>query len=177
LADKLGADIEQVRLGIGSDPRIGYHFLYPGCGYGGSCFHRDVKALIRTAESVGKLFKVLVLVAVAEANESQKHLLLEKVRDKFGSNLEGKHLALWGLAFKPNTNDMREATSRVIIKGLWDMGATISAYDPMAITESKRIFGDDSRMSYADSPIKALDNADALIIVTEWKEFRGIDLA
>lgn len=175
LADKLGADIEQVRLGIGSDQRIGYHFLYPGCGYGGSCFPKDVQALIRTAESIGQPLKVLN--AVKEANKAQKRVLLEKVEAKFGSNLKGKHFALWGLAFKPNTDDMREASSRVIIQGLWNMGATISAYDPVAMTESKRIFGDDARMTYADSPIHALDNADALLIVTEWKEFRAQDLS
>ena len=174
LADKLGADIEKVRLGIGSDPRIGYHFLYPGCGYGGSCFPKDVQALIRTANSIGQPLKVLN--AVEEANEAQKRIMLEKVEAKFGSNLKGKHFALWGLAFKPNTDDMREASSRVIIQGLWDMGATISAYDPVAMIESKRIFGNDARITYADSPMHALDNADALLIVTEWKEFRAADL-
>jgi len=174
LADKLGADIEQVRLGIGSDPRIGYHFLYPGCGYGGSCFPKDVQALIRTANSMGQPLKVLN--AVEEANEAQKYVLIEKIKNKFGSNLKGKHFALWGLAFKPNTDDMREASSRVVIKGLWEMGATITAYDPVAMDESKRIFGNDGRLIYADSPQSALHNADALLIVTEWKEFRALDL-
>lgn len=174
LADKLGADIEQVRLGIGSDPRIGYHFLYPGCGYGGSCFPKDVQALIRTADSMGQSLKVIK--AAEEANEVQKGILLEKVRAKFGPELQGKRFALWGLAFKPNTDDMREASSRVVIQGLWDMGATVTAYDPVAMTESKRIFGDDPRLIYADSPMHALDNADALLIVTEWKEFRAADL-
>jgi len=173
LADRLGADIEQVRLGIGSDPRIGYHFLYPGCGYGGSCFPKDVQALIRTAASIGQPFKVLK--AVEEANEIQKRVLLEKIMFRFGTNLKGKNFALWGLSFKPNTDDMREASSRVIIQGLWDMGATVTAYDPVAIMESKRIFGTDSRLTYADSPMATLDNADALVIVTEWKEFRTPD--
>ena len=173
LADKLGADIEQVRLGIGSDPRIGYHFLYPGCGYGGSCFPKDVQALIRTADSIGQSMKVLN--AVEEANEAQKNILLEKIRNKYGSNLSGKHFAIWGLAFKPNTDDMREASSRVIIQGLWDMGATVIAYDPVAMMEAKRIFGADSRICYTDSPMAALTNADALVIVTEWKEFRVPD--
>lgn len=174
LADKLGADIEQVRLGIGSDPRIGYHFLYPGCGYGGSCFPKDVQALIHTAESMGQPFKVLM--AAEEANDVQKGILLEKIKAKFGAEVRGKQFALWGLAFKPNTDDMREASSRVVIQGLWEMGATVVAYDPVAMTESKRIFGDDSRLTYADSPMHALDQADALVIVTEWKEFRAADL-
>lgn len=173
LADKLGADIEQVRLGIGSDPRIGYHFLYPGCGYGGSCFPKDVQALIRTADSIGQPLQVLN--AVEAANEAQKRVLLEKIESKFGSNLSGKNIALWGLAFKPNTDDMREASSRVIIQGLWDFGATVTAYDPVAMPESKRIFGDDTRLNYADSPMAALKDADALAIVTEWKEFRAPD--
>ena len=173
LADKLGADIEQVRLGIGSDPRIGYHFLYPGCGYGGSCFPKDVQALIRTADSIGQPLKVLN--AVEEANDAQKRVLLEKIKAKFGHDLKGKKFAVWGLAFKPNTDDMREASSRVIIQGLWDLGATVTAYDPVAMTESRRIFGDDPRLQYADTPMAALKDADALAIVTEWKEFRAPD--
>lgn len=173
LADKLGADIEQVRLGIGSDPRIGYHFLYPGCGYGGSCFPKDVQALIKSADSISQPLKVLK--AVEEANEAQKGILLEKIRARFGTNLKGKHFALWGLAFKPNTDDMREASSQVVIRGLWDLGATVAAYDPVAMAESKRIFGGDPRLTYADSPMGALRDADALLIVTEWKEFRMPD--
>jgi UDPglucose 6-dehydrogenase len=173
LADKLGADIEQVRLGIGSDPRIGNHFLYPGCGYGGSCFPKDVQALIRTANAIGQPLKVLN--AVEEVNIAQKSILLEKIKTRFGDNLNGKQFALWGLAFKPNTDDMRAASSRVIIEGLWQMGATVVAYDPVAMMESKRIFGDDSRLVYADSPMNALKNSDALVIVTEWKEFRAPD--
>jgi len=173
LADKLGADIEHVRLGIGSDPRIGYDFLYPGCGYGGSCFPKDVQALIRTADGIGQPLQVLN--AVEAANDAQKRVLLEKIKAKFGSNLEGKKIALWGLAFKPNTDDMREASSRVLIQGLWDLGATVKAYDPVAMPESKRIFGEDARLQYADSPMAALQGADALTIVTEWKEFRAPD--
>jgi UDPglucose 6-dehydrogenase len=173
LADKLGADIEQVRVGIGSDPRIGFHFLYPGCGYGGSCFPKDVQALLRTGSENGSGLKVLQ--AVEDANEAQKHLLLEKIRTRFGSNLGGMRFALWGLAFKPNTDDMRAASSRVVIEGLWQMGACVSAYDPVAMPEARRIFGDDLRLAYADSPLAALRGADALVIVTEWKEFRAPD--
>lgn len=173
LADKLGADIEQVRIGIGSDPRIGFHFLYPGCGYGGSCFPKDVQALLRTAEDNDSGLKVLQ--AVDDANELQKQLLLEKIRARFGSNLAGMRFALWGLAFKPNTDDMRAASSRVVIEGLWRMGASVSAYDPVAMPEARRIFGDDPRLAYADTPLGALREADALVIVTEWKEFRSPD--
>ena len=173
LADKLGADIEQVRIGIGSDPRIGFHFLYPGCGYGGSCFPKDVQALIHAADSINQPMKVLN--AVEEANDAQKHVLLDKIKARFGSDLKGKRFALWGLAFKPNTDDMREASSRIIIHGLWGMGATVTAYDPVAMNESKRIFGNDPRLNYADSPMHALENADVLVIVTEWKEFRAPD--
>lgn len=173
LADKLGADIEQVRLGIGSDPRIGYHFLYPGCGYGGSCFPKDVQALIRTADAIGQPLKVLN--AVEEANEAQKRVLLDKIATRFGSDLRGKRFAMWGLAFKPNTDDMREASSRVILQGLWDMGATVTAYDPVAMDEARRIFGDDARIGYAETPMGALEGAEALVIVTEWKEFRAPD--
>jgi UDPglucose 6-dehydrogenase len=173
LADKLGADIEQIRIGIGADPRIGFHFLYPGCGYGGSCFPKDVQALIRIANENDSGLKVLQ--AVEEANEAQKHLLLHKIRARFGADLSGMNFALWGLAFKPNTDDMRAASSRVVIEGLWEMGATVTAYDPVAMNEARRIFGDDPRLNYATSPMAALKNADALAIVTEWKEFRVPD--
>jgi UDPglucose 6-dehydrogenase len=173
LADKLGADIEQIRIGIGSDPRIGFHFLYPGCGYGGSCFPKDVQALIRIADENDSGLKVLQ--AVEEANEAQKHLLLQKIRARFGADLSGMHFALWGLAFKPNTDDMRASSSRVVIQGLWDMGATVTAYDPVAMNEARRIFGADPRLTYATSPMAALKQADALVIVTEWKEFRVPD--
>jgi UDPglucose 6-dehydrogenase len=173
LADKLGADIEQVRLGIGSDPRIGFHFLYPGCGYGGSCFPKDVQALINTAAEND--IRLKVLTAVEAANESQKHLLLDKIKARFGSDLNGKKIAIWGLAFKPNTDDMRAASSRVLMEGLWALGATVTAYDPVAMDECRRIYGDEPRLQYADSPSAALDGADALAIVTEWKEFRVPD--
>lgn len=173
LADELGADIEQVRVGIGSDPRIGYQFLYPGCGYGGSCFPKDVRALIRTAEGIGKPLKVLN--AVEAANDVQKYILLDKVKAKFGDDLTNRHFAIWGLAFKPDTDDMREAPSRTVVKGLRKMGATICAYDPIAMDEARRVFGEDPGLAYADSPMQALDNADALIIITEWKAFRAPD--
>lgn len=173
LAEKMGADIEQVRLGIGSDPRIGTHFLYAGCGYGGSCFPKDVKALIKTASDEGQDLKVLK--AVEAANDHQKHVLIEKVTRRFGENLAGKHFAVWGLAFKPNTDDMREATSRVVLAELFKRGATVTAYDPVAMAEAQRIFGDEPRLKYAENPMGALDGADALLIVTEWKEFRSPD--
>lgn len=176
LAEKLGADIEMVRQGIGSDPRIGYHFLYPGCGYGGSCFPKDVKALIKTAKVDGGI-DLKVLNAVEEANDAQKHVLTGKILAKFGNDLKGKHFALWGLAFKPNTDDMREAPSRELIADLFAAGATVSAYDPVSTHEAQRIFAGESRVSFADSPAAALDNADALIIVTEWKEFRSPDFS
>ncbi|MDR2187325.1 MAG: UDP-glucose/GDP-mannose dehydrogenase family protein [Azonexus sp.] len=175
LAEALGADIEMVRQGIGSDPRIGYHFLYPGCGYGGSCFPKDVKALIRTAEDAAGI-SLKVLSAVEAANEAQKHLLTSKIRRRFG-DLTGKHFALWGLAFKPDTDDMREAPSRALIADLFAAGATITAYDPVAMIEARRIFGHEPRLAYAEQPMQALTGADALIIVTEWKAFRSPDFA
>jgi UDPglucose 6-dehydrogenase len=173
LAEKMGADIEAVRVGIGSDPRIGTHFLYAGCGYGGSCVPKDVKALIKTASDEGQ--ELLVLKAVEAANDRQKHVLVEKVTRRFGEDLKGKHFALWGLAFKPNTDDMREATSRVVLSELFERGATVTAYDPVAMDEARRIFGDEPRLRYAENPMAALDGADALVIVTEWKEFRSPD--
>lgn len=173
LAEVLGADIEMVRQGIGSDPRIGYHFLYPGCGYGGSCFPKDVKALIKTAQDDAGI-QLKVLTAVEEANDAQKHVLAGKIKRRFG-DLGGKHFALWGLAFKPNTDDMREAPSRTLIADLFEAGATVTAYDPVAMHETQRIFGDEARLNYAESPMAALEGADALIIVTEWKEFRSPD--
>lgn len=173
LAEKLGADIEQVRQGIGSDPRIGFHFLYPGCGYGGSCFPKDVQALGRTAREAGQTLKVLQ--AVEDANEAQKRVLTEKIVKRFGDKLDGKVFALWGLSFKPNTDDMREAPSRVLISDLLARGAKVRAYDPVAMHETMRIFGSEPRITYADSPMAALDGADALAIVTEWKEFRAPD--
>jgi UDPglucose 6-dehydrogenase len=175
LAEKLGADIELVRHGIGSDPRIGYHFLYAGCGYGGSCFPKDVKALIKTGEETGQHLQVLS--AVERANDAQKHVLANKICRRFGDNLTGRHFALWGLAFKPNTDDMREATSRVLIAELLRRGATITAYDPVAMPEAQRIFGDTAGLGFAGTSTDALRGADALIIVTEWKEFRSPDFA
>ena len=175
VAEKMGADIEQVRQGIGSDPRIGYHFLYPGIGYGGSCFPKDVQALQRTAQENGITLRVLN--AVEEANERQKAVLIQKITQRFGDNLAGKHFALWGLAFKPNTDDMREAPSRVIIEGLWAKGATVTAYDPVAIHETQRIYGNEPRLAYADTPMACLEGADALVIATEWKVFRSPDFS
>ena len=172
LAEIVGADIEMVRQGIGSDPRIGYHFLYPGCGYGGSCFPKDVKALIKTAKDVAG-FDLKLLKAVEEVNGLQKYVLPKKIKKQFGNNLKDKHFALWGLAFKPNTDDMREASSRVLIDELIKAGATITAYDPVAIEEGKRIFKNEKHLSFADTQDEALKNADALIIVTEWTEFRS----
>lgn len=173
LADRMGADIEMVRQGIGSDPRIGYHFLYAGCGYGGSCFPKDVKALIRTARDEGQTLRVLQ--AVEDANDAQKRVLVDKIVARFGEDLSGRCFALWGLAFKPNTDDMREAPSRVVIGELFRRGATITAYDPVAMTETQRIYGEEPRLRYADKPMDALEGADALVIVTEWKEFRSPD--
>ena len=175
LAEILGADIESVRKGIGSDPRIGYDFLYAGCGYGGSCFPKDVKALIKTAKHHGYTLKVLN--AVEAANDVQKQVLTQKIKQHFGPNLAGKHFAIWGLAFKPNTDDMREATSRVLINDLLSAGATVTAYDPVAIDEAKRIFKQTKGLSFAQSTSQALENADALVIVTEWKEFRSQDFS
>ena len=174
LAEKLGADIEQVRQGIGSDPRIGYHFLYPGCGYGGSCFPKDVQALQRTARLDAGM-EMKVLNAVEDANDAQKHVLTAKTVKRFGNDLSGRKFAVWGLAFKPNTDDMREAPSRYLLADLFAAGATVVAYDPVAMHEARRVFGDEPRLSYAESPMAALDGADALLIVTEWKEFRSPD--
>ena len=175
LAEKLGADIEHVRKGIGSDPRIGYDFLYAGAGYGGSCFPKDVRALIQSAgEDAG--VKLQVLTAVDAANQQQKHVLGNKVKSRFGSDLAGRHFALWGLAFKANTDDMREASSQILINDLLVAGATITAYDPVAMAQAKSVYPDERRLSYAASSMEALQDADALVIVTEWKEFKSPDL-
>jgi UDPglucose 6-dehydrogenase len=173
LAEKLGADIEHVRIGIGSDPRIGYHFLYPGAGFGGSCFPKDVSALLRTAHENGVDLKVVR--AVEEANERQKGVLAEKVERRFGKDLSGKRFALWGLAFKPNTDDMREAPSRVVIQALAERGASITAYDPVAMPEARHIYAGDASVAFAESAMKAVEGADALVIMTEWKAFRSPD--
>jgi UDPglucose 6-dehydrogenase len=173
LAESLGADIEHVRQGIGSDPRIGYHFLYPGAGYGGSCFPKDVKALQFTAKQQGRPLQLMQ--AVEAVNEAQKLRLAEKITARFGPDLKGRSFALWGLAFKPNTDDMREAPSRAVIETLARQGARVVAYDPVAMDEARRVFGAAPHLAYAASPLEALDGADALVIVTEWKEFRSPD--
>ena len=173
LAERVGADIERVRQGIGADPRIGYHFLYAGTGYGGSCFPKDVKALLRTGEDAG--LSLRILRAVEDANEAQKSVLLEKLDRRYGADVRGMKIAMWGLAFKPNTDDMREAPSRVIIEGLLDRGATVVAYDPVAEEEAQRHIGERAGLAYAPSPMAALADADILLIVTEWKEFRSPD--
>lgn len=174
LAEKLGADIERVRQGIGSDPRIGYQFLYPGCGYGGSCFPKDVQALQRTASDQG--LDLQILAAVEAVNETQKGLLLEKITAHFGPDLSGLCFALWGLAFKPNTDDMREAPSRVVLEGLWQRGARVRAYDPVAMEEARHSYGDREDLTLVSTPYEALLGADALVVVTEWQVFRSLDL-
>lgn len=174
LAERLGADIEQVRLGIGSDPRIGYHFIYPGCGYGGSCFPKDVQALIRTADQID--FDSHILKAVEQVNERQKSVLVDRVKEHFGrNNIAGKTFALWGLAFKPNTDDMREAPARVVMEALWQLGAKVQAFDPEAMEETQRIYAQRDDLSLCGTKEAALQNADALIICTEWKNFRAPD--
>jgi UDPglucose 6-dehydrogenase len=176
LADHLGADIDQVRRGIGSDSRIGYHFLYAGTGYGGSCFPKDVKALIHTARQNNE--PLTLLTAVEHVNERQKHILVEKICRRLGEDLSGKKIAVWGLAFKPNTDDMREAPSRVLIKALRQKGATIIAYDPVAAKEAARVFHHEKiDVTFAESPMAAVRGASALVIVTEWKAFSSPDFA
>lgn len=174
LAEVLGADVEMVRQGMGSDPRIGYHFLYPGCGYGGSCFPKDVKALIKTASADAKI-DLKVLKAVEAANDAQKLVLGTKIKNRFGQDLSGKHFAVWGLAFKPNTDDMREASSLVLLQELIAAGATITVYDPVSMHEAHRVLGSLPAIDYAQTPYQALQDAEALVIVTEWKEFRSPD--
>ena len=173
LADVVGADIESVRKGIGSDPRFGTHFLFPGTGYGGSCFPKDVNALIRTGRDHGVTLRVLD--AVERANDQQKQILVERVVQRFGEDLAGRTFAIWGLAFKPNTDDMREAPSLVIIEELLRRGARVRAYDPVAMPEARRVLGRDSEVDLVDSATAALNGADALLIVTEWREFRTPD--
>jgi UDPglucose 6-dehydrogenase len=173
LAERLGADIEHVRKGIGSDPRIGFHFLYPGTGYGGSCFPKDVTALLRTAQANGIDLKVVR--AVEEANERQKGVLVDKIVRRYGENLAGRRFALWGLAFKPNTDDMREAPSLVIVDRLLERGAQVTAFDPVAMDEARHVFDGRAGVDFAASALEATDGADALVIVTEWKAFRSPD--
>src|SRR5271156_3990258 len=172
LAEHFGADIEAVRLGIGSDPRIGYGFIYPGVGYGGSCFPKDVQALKRSADEVG--YEASVLKAVQSVNNRQKQLLFNKIKAHFGE-LRGKTVAIWGLAFKPNTDDMREAPSRVLMEALWSAGATVRAYDPVAMPECARIYGSQAGLTLCKSSVETLTGADGLAIVTEWREFRSPD--
>lgn len=171
LCELLGADVNHVRQGIGSDPRIGNRFIYPGIGYGGSCFPKDVKALVRTGQENG--YQLRILQAVEDVNEDQKHVLVTKIKRHFGPNLKGKHFAMWGLSFKPETNDMREAPSLVICEQLLELGCTVTAYDPVAMEESKHMIGD--RIGYAKDAYGALPGADALLLVTEWREFRVPD--
>ncbi|MDR5894392.1 UDP-glucose/GDP-mannose dehydrogenase family protein [Halomonas mongoliensis] len=173
LAERLGADIEAVRQGIGSDPRIGYHFIYPGVGYGGSCFPKDVQALIRTADGID--FDAKVLKAVEARNAEQKTTLFAKIRDHFAGELAGKTFALWGLSFKPNTDDMREAPSRVLMEALWEAGARVQAYDPEAMEETQRLYGHREELTLCGTKEAALKGADALVIVTEWQSFRAPD--
>jgi UDPglucose 6-dehydrogenase len=173
LAELLNADIELVRQGIGSDPRIGYHFIYPGCGYGGSCFPKDVQALHRTAQQHG--YEARILEAVEAVNEDQKSVLLTKIDAHMGANLSGKTFAIWGLAFKPNTDDMREAPSRIIIDGLLARGAKVRAYDPVATEEASEIYAENDSVIVCGDLYDATEGADALVLVTEWKTFRSPD--
>jgi UDPglucose 6-dehydrogenase len=171
IAEQVGADIEQVRLGIGSDPRIGFDFIYPGCGYGGSCMPKDVPALIRTAQQVG--VDVKILPAVEAVNRQQQLVLFEKIQQYFQGNLAGRRFALWGLAFKPNSDDMREAPSRKLMEALWAQGAFVQAYDPEAMSETRRIYGSRDDLQLCETHEATLNGADALVIVTEWKVFRS----
>lgn len=173
LAERIGADIESVRRGIGSDSRIGHHFIYPGCGYGGSCFPKDVKALIRTAKKSSHPLKLLE--AVEDVNERQKEVLFRKIRNHFGAELKDKTIAMWGLAFKPNTDDMREASSRVLLESLWKHGVKVRAFDPAAMHEAKRIYGKRKDLTLCASAEDALAKADALVVLTEWQIFRSPD--
>ncbi|QAU35539.1 UDP-glucose/GDP-mannose dehydrogenase family protein [Janthinobacterium sp. 17J80-10] len=173
LAEQLGVDIEQVRLGIGSDPRIGYHFIYPGCGYGGSCFPKDVQALVMTAASAG--VETQLLKSVEAVNNRQKDILFNKLSQAFDGDLAGRTIAIWGLAFKPNTDDIREAPSRVLLQKLWEAGAKVQAYDPEAMHEIARIYGTREDLQLVSSRDAAVAAADALVICTEWKQFRTVD--
>jgi UDPglucose 6-dehydrogenase len=175
IAERLGADIEQVRRGIGSDPRIGHHFIYAGAGYGGSCFPKDVQALRRMAR--GRAYEPLVLGAVEAVNHAQKLKLYDLIRRHFAGQLKGRTVALWGLAFKPDTDDMREAPSLYLMRALWDAGATVRAHDPQAGDEARRICGERADLVICDHPYQALEGADVLAVITEWKLFRSPDLA
>jgi UDPglucose 6-dehydrogenase len=175
LAEGVGADIEKVRIGIGSDPRIGYHFIYPGSGYGGSCFPKDVRALAKSASASG--YAAELLVAVENVNNRQKHRVFEKISAHFKGDLKGKTIALWGLSFKPNTDDMREAPSRVLMEALWKAGASVQAYDPKALEETRRLYPSQEGLALCKSSADALTGADALVVMTEWQEFRSPDFA
>jgi UDPglucose 6-dehydrogenase len=176
IAERVGVDIESVRIGIGSDPRIGYAFIYPGCGYGGSCFPKDVRSLERTAAGVG--YDAQLLRAVEEVNDRQKQVLFAKISDYFDGNLAGKQVAVWGLAFKPNTDDMRDAPSRTLIEALWEAGARVVAYDPEAMHEARRLYPvevSDGRLRLAEDENDALNHSHCLVICTEWRPFRAPD--
>ncbi len=173
LAEDVGADIERVRIGIGSDPRIGYHFIYPGVGFGGSCFPKDIRALARTAQDHDR--PALILGAVEAVNQAQKQRLFEKIIARFGKDLSGRTFAVWGLAFKPETDDIREAPARVLLEALWRAGARVRAHDPKAMDEIRRAYGDRDDLTLCDDPYAALDGADALAVVTEWKAFWSPD--
>ena len=173
LAEHLGADIEHIRHGIGSDPRIGYAFIYPGCGYGGSCFPKDVKALEWTAREYR--YQARLVQAVEAVNDDQKHALFNKIHRHYEGQLKGRTFALWGLAFKPNTDDMREAPSRVLMESLWKAGAAVRAFDPEAMDECRSIYGERDDLTLCATPEEALNDADALVVVTEWKVFRSPD--
>jgi UDPglucose 6-dehydrogenase len=175
LAERLGADIEMVRKGIGSDSRIGYDFIYAGCGYGGSCFPKDIQALQRTAAEVG--YRPHLLEAVEAVNHRQKHKVFENIHRHYNGDLSGKTIALWGLSFKPNTDDMREAPSRVLLESLWASGARVQAFDPEAMQEARRLYGERNDLALMDSKEAALDTAHALVILTEWLNFRVVDFA
>ena len=175
IAERVGADIDHVRQGIGSDPRIGYHFIYPGTGYGGSCFPKDVSALEHISRESGHEPKILR--AVQDVNQRQKHRLVERIREHFDGKLAGRTFALWGLAFKPGTDDMREAPSRVIMEALWEAGARVQAHDPAAMPRTLEIYGEREDLQLCDQPLNALDGADALVIVTEWHVFRSPDFS
>lgn len=173
LAEICGADIEQVRLGIGSDPRIGFEFIYPGCGYGGSCFPKDVSALVRSAKE--HQFDMQLVRAVEDVNDRQKRVLFAKIERFFGGDLRGRTVALWGLAFKPNTDDMREASSSVLMQQVWAAGGRVRAYDPKAAGEARRIHGERPDLDYCATAYEAVEGADVLAVVTEWQEFRSPD--
>jgi UDPglucose 6-dehydrogenase len=173
IAERVGADIEKVRLGIGSDPRIGYSFIYPGAGYGGSCFPKDVRALAHTADECG--YEAKILKSVESVNNHQKTKLFEKLDAHFGGDLEDRTIALWGLAFKPNTDDLRDAPSRTLISALLEAGANINAHDPKAMDEAECLYGGEENIAFFEDPYDATDNADALVLITEWRQYWAPD--